>query len=171
MHDQPKYKTYTRSEFFADERSARPRVEDTVARGHLNDDELLYTGKSGKDFADVFPFAIDRPALERGKQRFEIYCTPCHGMVGKGDGMVKQRGLKSSPADFHSDRMRAKPAGYYFDVMTSGFGAMQDYSAQISVEDRWKVVAYIRALQLSQNATIDDVPPDKRSSLQTGAGQ
>ena len=168
MHDQPRYKPLARSAFFGDERSARPIVEDTVARGQLKDDSLLYSGRLGKDFADAFPFAVDREQLRRGQQRYAIYCSPCHGLLGRGDGMVVRRGFKNRPASFHIDRLRAKPAGYFFDVITSGFGAMQDYSAQIAVMDRWAIVAYVRVLQLSQNATLADVPPDERATLGQG---
>ncbi len=165
MHDQPKYKPYRQSTFFGDERSARPLVEDTVARGHLKDDALLYTGKESGQPANVFPFRIDEAALRRGQNRFEIYCSPCHGLAGYGDGMVVQRGFRNRPASFHIDRLRQAPAGYFFDVMTNGFGAMQDYSAQVSVQDRWRIAAYIRALQLSQNATAEMVPPGERQAL------
>lgn len=168
MHDQPRYKPLARSAFFGDLRSARPLVEDTVPRGQLRDDSLLYTGKLGKDFADAFPFAADRELLQRGQQRYAIYCSPCHGQVGRGDGMAVRRGFKNRPASFHSDRLRGKPAGYFFDVITNGFGAMQDYAAQLPVRDRWAIVAYLRALQLSQNATLADVPPDARGGLGHG---
>jgi mono/diheme cytochrome c family protein len=166
MHDQPKYKPFRASTFFGDERSARPLVEDTVARGHLKDDSLLYTGKEGGQFANVFPFPIDEQALRRGRERYEIYCAPCHGLVGKGDGMVVQRGFRNRPVSFHIERLQQAPAGYYFDAMTNGFGAMQDYAAQIPVADRWKIVAYVRALQLSQNATLEMVPDQERKNLQ-----
>ena len=165
MHDQPRYKPLARSDFFADQRSARPKVEGTVARGQLKEDTLLYTGKVGADFSTLLPFALDRALLDRGQERFGIYCSPCHGLTGRGDGIVVQRGFRNRPASFHDDRLRAKPAGYFFDVISNGFGAMQDYSAQIAVRDRWAVVAYVRALQLSQNATIDDVPAQERAAL------
>jgi mono/diheme cytochrome c family protein len=168
MHDQPRYKPLAKSDFFGDERSARPLVEDTVARGHLRDDSLLFTGKAGADFADTFPFRVDAAVLRRGQDRFGIYCTPCHGQVGRGDGAVVRRGFRIKPANLHVDRLRQKPAGYFFDVITNGFGAMQDYSAQIGVEDRWAIVAYVRALQLSQNARIEDVPPAHRGELEPG---
>jgi cytochrome c len=165
MHDQPRYKPLARSAFFGDERSARPLVADTVARGRLKEDELLETGKDGKDFSAVFPFPVDMTVLKRGRDRFEIYCAPCHGRVGRGDGMVVRRGFKTRPASFHDERLRAKPAGYFFDVISNGFGAMQDYQAQLSVRDRWAVVAYLRALQRSQNATAADVPESARGAL------
>ena len=171
MHDQPRYKPLARSDFFGDDRSARPRVEDTVARGHLRDGSLLYTGKAGADFADAFPFRVDSAVLHRGQERFRIYCSPCHGQVGRGDGAVVRRGFRNKPANFHVDRLRQKPAGYFFDVISNGFGAMQDYSAQIAVEDRWAIVAYVRALQLSQNATLQDVPPARRAELGRGTAQ
>jgi cytochrome c1 len=165
MHDQPKYKPFRASTFFGDERSARPLVEDTVARGHLKDDTLLHTGKEGGQFANVFPFPIDEQALRRGRERYEIYCAPCHGLVGQGDGMVVQRGFRNRPVSFHIERLQQAPAGYYFDAMTNGFGAMQDYAAQIPVEDRWAIVAYERALQFSQHAAINDVTDDRRADL------
>jgi len=168
MHDQPRYKPLARSDFFGDDRSARPRVEDTVARGHLRDGSLLYTGKAGADFADAFPFAVDAVALHRGQDRYRIYCSPCHGQVGRGDGMVAGRGFRNRPVSFHVDRLRQKPAGYFFDVISNGFGAMQDYSAEIAVEDRWAIIAYVRALQLSQNARLEDVPPSARGALGRG---
>jgi hypothetical protein len=156
MHDQPRMKPLARSDFYADHRSARPLVAGTVARGHLRDDDALYTGKAGKDFVAVFPFPVTRDVLVRGRERFSIYCTPCHGALGNGEGMVVQRGFKRPPS-FHIDRLREAPPGYLFDVMTNGFGAMSDYAAQVSVSDRWAVVAYIRALQLSQRATLADI--------------
>ena len=165
MHDQPKYKPLAASDFFADGQAARPLVEDTVPRGGLRGDALLHTGKQGADFADLFPFTVDLAVLQRGRERYEVYCTPCHGRAGYGDGMVVLRGFRSRPASFHEQRLRDKPAGYFFDVITSGFGAMLDYSAQLTVRDRWAVVAYLRALQLSQNAPPELVPPDERARL------
>jgi mono/diheme cytochrome c family protein len=164
MHDQPRYKPLARSEFFGDERSARPRVPGTVARGHLPGDEALETGKVGTAFVTAVPMAIDMKLLERGRQRYGIYCTPCHGRVGRGDGMIVRRGYRQPPS-FHIDRLRAQPAGYFYDVMTAGFGAMPDYADKLSVADRWAVVAYVRALQLSQNATVADVPAERRGDL------
>jgi mono/diheme cytochrome c family protein len=171
MHDQPRYKPLAKSAFFGDERSARPLVEDTVARGHLEDDSLLFTGKAGADFADAFPFEVDEAILRRGQDRYRIYCTPCHGQVGRGDGAVVRRGFKNRPASFHIDRLRQKPAGYFFDVITNGFGAMQDYSMQLTANDRWAVVAYVRALQLSQNATLAEVPEAERAKLGRGGAR
>jgi mono/diheme cytochrome c family protein len=165
MHDQPRYKPLAKSDFFGDDRSARPLVEDTVARGPLRDDSLLYTGKAGTEFADAFPMKVDTAVLHRGQERYKIYCSPCHGQVGRGDGAVVRRGFKNRPESFHVARLRQKPAGYFFDVITNGFGAMQDYSAQITVQDRWAIVAYVRALQLSQNASLADVPAVNRAEL------
>ena len=168
MHDQPRYKPLAKSTFFDDQRSARPRVPGTVARGHLPGDPALETGKAGTSFVAAVPVPIDLPLLKRGAQRYGIYCAPCHGRVGRGDGIVVRRGYRQPPS-FHIDRLRAQPAGYIFDVMTAGFGAMPDYAAQVSVPDRWAIVAYVRALQLSQNATVADVPADRRAELAGGA--
>ena len=164
MHDQPKYRPYRKSEFFADGRSARPLVPGTVPRGWLREDLLLASGKSGAAFADAFPVPVDEPLLRRGKERYQIYCSPCHGLAGRGDGMIVRRGYRQ-PASFHVDRLRAQPAGYFFDVISHGFGAMPDYAAQVALKDRWAIVAYIRVLQLSQHGTLADVPPDKRGEL------
>jgi mono/diheme cytochrome c family protein len=165
MHDQPKYIPLRESTFFGDERSERQPVADTVARGHLRDDELLYTGKLNGMDATVFPFRIDEQVMARGRERFNIYCSPCHGRTGAGDGMVVQRGYRRPPS-YHDDRLRDAPVGHFFDVMTNGFGAMPDYAAQIPVRDRWAIAAYIRALQLSEHATLADVPAEDRAKLQ-----
>jgi mono/diheme cytochrome c family protein len=170
MHDQPRYKPFSKSIFFGDDRSARPLVADTVARGQLREDELLYTGKVAGKPATAFPFPVTAEVLERGRERFDIYCTPCHGPLGRGDGLIVQRGYKRPPS-FHIPLLRQATPGYLFDVITSGFGAMADYSAQVAVRDRWAIVAYIRALQLSQHATLDDVPPAKRGELERGAAK
>ena len=165
MHDQPKYIPLRPSTFFADGRSARPLIEGTVARGHLNDDAALHTGKGadGKPLND-FPFAVTKETILRGQQRFNIYCTPCHDRTGNGNGMIVRRGFRHPPS-YHTDRLRQMPNGYFFDVITNGFGAMPDYAAQIPPEDRWAIVSYIRALQLSQQASINDVPADARGQL------
>ncbi|HZT77172.1 MAG TPA: cytochrome c [Vicinamibacterales bacterium] len=165
MHDQPKYIPLRESTFFGDERSARPLVPGTVARGQLREDALLYTGKIGDKDADVFPFPIDARVMARGQERFNIYCSPCHGRTGQGDGMVVRRGYRRPPT-FHQDRLRDAPVGHFFDVITAGFGAMPDYAAQIKVEDRWAIIAYVRALQLSEHATAADVPGDRRGDLE-----
>jgi hypothetical protein len=165
MHDQPKYIPLRESTFFTDVRSARPLLEGTVARGHLDDDSLLHTGKIGNADATIFPFQVDERVLRRGRERFEIYCSPCHGRTGQGDGMIVRRGYRHPPS-FHIDRLREAPPGHFFDVVTNGFGAMPDYAAQIAAADRWAVIAYIRALQLSEHAGIGDVPAAERSRLQ-----
>jgi len=164
MHDQPKYKAFRPSDFFGDDRSARPLVEDTVARGQLRADAAYFTGKQGTMPVDVLPVAVTPALLRRGQQRYGIYCTPCHGQTGRGDGMVVQRGYRRPPS-FHIDRLRNEKTGYFFDVITSGFGAMPDYAAQVTVADRWAIVAYLRALQLSENARLEDVPADRRDAL------
>jgi mono/diheme cytochrome c family protein len=165
MHDQPKYIPLRQSTFFNDARSARSVIEGTVARGQLHDDELMYGGKVNGQEATLFPMRVDAAVMARGQERFNIYCSPCHGRTGQGDGMVVLRGYRRPPS-IHQDRLRNAPVGHFFDVMTNGFGAMPDYAAQIRAEDRWAIIAYIRALQLSEHATIADVPPPDRSRLQ-----
>jgi mono/diheme cytochrome c family protein len=164
MHDQPKYVPLRESTFFGDSRSARPLVEGTVARGHLRDDALMYTGRAGKADATVFPFPIDARVMARGQERFDIFCSPCHGRTGQGDGMVVLRGYRRPPS-YHQDRLREAPVGHFFDVITNGFGAMPDYASQIAAADRWAIVAYIRALQLSEHATLADVPAAERDRM------
>jgi hypothetical protein len=165
MHDQPKYKPYRPSSFFADQRSERMPVEGTIARGFLREDELLETGKvSGQD-ATVYPFPIDETVMQRGRGRFNIYCSPCHSRTGDGNGMVVQRGYRRPPS-LHIQRLLEAPPGHIFDVITNGFGAMPDYASQIRVTDRWAIAAYIRALQLSQHAPVAELPPDSRRNLQ-----
>ncbi len=164
MHDQPKYTAYKPSDFFADQRSARPLVEGTIAQGQLNEDELLYTGVSAGSRRRCFRSRSTTPLMQRGRERYDIFCSPCHGLTGEGDGMVVQRGYRRPPS-FHVDRLRQAPPGHIFDVMTNGFGAMPDYAAQIPVRDRWAIAAYMRALQLSQNATAAQLPPDAQGQL------
>jgi len=156
MQNQPYKRPLAESDFFADKRSARPLVEGTVARGNERADTYFYTGKIGKDDGNYMPFPVTEQVLQRGQQRFNIYCSPCHGEAGDGNGMIVQRGLKRPPS-YHNERLRKAPIGYFFDVMTNGFGAMLDYSQQVKPEDRWAIAAYIRALQLSQGATRADV--------------
>ena len=167
MHDQPKYQPLEASPFFKDGRASRPRVPGTVARGRRDDDVLLTTGKSASGLSDVFPAPVTRATLERGHQRFDIYCSPCHDRAGTGTGMIVMRGYKQ-PASFHEDRLRGMPPGYFFDVMTNGFGVMPSYATQVPVADRWAIAAYIRALQLSQHATLSEVPDEERTVLLTG---
>ncbi len=164
MHDNPRQEPLEASRVYADQSAARTLVEGTVPRGHLNADDFLYTGKVDGMPVTEFPFAITRKELDRGEDRFNIYCAPCHSRLGDGRGMVVQRGHRQPPS-FHIDRLRQAPPGYVFDVITSGFGAMPDYRAQLTVEDRWAVVAYLKALQLSQNGTMADVPEAERGQL------
>ena len=165
MHDQPKYQPLERSTFFLDQQASRTPVVGTIARGELRDDPLLYTGKVDGQDALLFPFRIDEAVMARGQQRFNIYCSPCHGQTGMGDGMVVRRGYRRPPS-FADERLRQAPVGHFFDVMTNGFGAMPDYAAQITPADRWAIGAYVRALQLSAHATMEDVPVAERGRLQ-----
>ncbi len=162
MHDQPRFKPLARSDFYGDLRSARAPVEGTVARGQLHEDTYFYTGKIGANPGNYMPFAVTADVLARGRERFNIYCAPCHSRLGDGNGMVPPRGFPRKPPSFHEDRLRKEPLGYFFDVMTNGFGIMPDYSSQIPAGDRWCIAAYIRALQLSQNATMADVPSGQK---------
>jgi mono/diheme cytochrome c family protein len=164
LHDQPKYIPLRESTFFSDARSARSPVEGTVARGHLNDDELTYTGKVNGQDAAVFPAPVNAATMARGRERFNIYCSPCHGRTGQGDGMIVQRGYRRPPS-FLQDRLLAAPVGHFFDVITNGFGAMPDYAAQIRADDRWAIIAYLRALQLSGHAMLADVPSSDRDKI------
>ena len=157
MHIQPRLNPLAKSDFYTDQRSARPPVEGTVARGDLREDTYFYTGKFGNTPGDYMPFPVTADVMTRGRERFNIYCSPCHSRLGDGNGMIPQRGFQRPPS-YHIDRLRKAPLGYFFDVMTNGFGAMPDYASQISPRDRWCIVAYIRALQLSQNASTAEVP-------------
>jgi hypothetical protein len=156
MHVQPRENPLSRSEFFPDHRSARPVVEGTVARGELRADKYLYTGKLGNNPGDYMPFAVTRDDLARGQVRYNIYCAPCHSRVGDGNGYIPSRGFARKPPSFHIERLEKAPVGYLYGVITEGFGIMPDYSSQIPAEDRWRIVAYVRALQLSQHATQAD---------------
>ncbi len=171
MHDQPKYIPLRPSDFFGDGRSERPLVEGTVARGHMDDDDAFYTGRGpdGK-FVNEFPFPVTKEVMERGQNRFNIYCAPCHDRLGTGDGRIVRRGYRHPPS-YHIDRLRQVPNGYIYDVITSGFGAMPDYAAQIHPADRWAIVAYVRALQRAQNGKINDVPADQQGALNQEGGQ
>lgn len=169
MQNQPYKRPLQESDFYADKRSARPLVEGTVARSDLRADTYFYTGKIGKDDGDYMPFPVTAEVMTRGQQRFNIYCSPCHGEAGDGKGMIVQRGLKHPPS-YHNERLRKAPIGYFFDVMTNGFGAMLDYSQQVAPQDRWAIAAYIRALQLSQGATQADVPEGQQVASEPPAG-
>ena len=159
MADQPKNLPLTPSDFFEDGRSGRPLVDNTVARGSIADDALFVPKDS-----NAFPLPVNRELLERGQDRYKIFCTPCHGLQGDGNGMVAMRGMKHPPS-FHQDRLRQAPNGYFFDNITNGFGAMYGYSAQIPPRDRWAIIAYVRALQLSRNARVPDLPAELREKL------
>ena len=167
MHDQPRYKPLAATSFFGDGRSARPEVEGTVPRGRLHLDSARYTGKAGDQDVDYFPFAITRADLERGQQRFTIYCSPCHSRTGDGNGMVVRRGFRKA-ASYHTEKLIKAPVGHFFDVITNGFGAMPSYASRVTPDDRWRIAAYIRVLQLSQNATLEDVPADQRGEVDKG---
>jgi hypothetical protein len=158
MQDQPRFKPLAKSDFYADLRSAREPVEGTVARGQLHEDTYFYTGKMGNNPGDSLPFPLTEEVLARGQERYNIFCAPCHSRVGDGNGTVPARGFPRRPPSYHMARLRQAPLGYFFDVMTNGFGIMADYASQIPARDRWCIVAYIKALQLSQDASIADVP-------------
>jgi hypothetical protein len=165
MHDAPRYDPLEAGALFEDGRSARPLPEGTVARGRLRDDDHLHRGVVGDAPAASFPFELTRADLERGRERFGIFCAPCHDQTGSGQGMIVQRGMKQPPS-FHVERLREAAPGYFFDVITRGYGAMYDYSDRIGVEDRWRIVGWLRVLQRSQRGSMDDVPPAERAALQ-----
>lgn len=168
MADQPKVKPLAASDFFADGQSARPLPADTVFRSDMYDDVLLNTGKVNGEDAEIFPFPITHELLLRGQERYNIFCSVCHDRMGSAKGIVVQKGYAEPPV-LTSDRLIKAPVGHFFDVITNGFSAtdqMPSYAAQIPVKDRWAIIAYIRALQLSQHATLDDVPPDMRATLE-----
>jgi mono/diheme cytochrome c family protein len=167
MQDQPKYKPLGANAFFADGRDARPIPAGTIARDELNDTDSFHTGETNGAFLDTIPLKTDSNLLHRGQERFNIYCSPCHGRTGDGNGMVAQRGVKI-PADLHTDRLREVPPGYIYQVIKNGYGAMGDYGDQIPVRDRWAIVAYVRALQLSRDASLKDVPANDRGRLVSG---
>ena len=167
MHVQPKYLPYEPTDFFSDGRSERQPVPGTVARGELRVDELLYSGTENGVESNRFPFPITRADLERGRERYNVYCTPCHDYTGSGRGMIVQRGFPQPPS-YHIQRLRDAPVGHFYQVMTNGFGAMYSYAARVDPADRWRIAAYIRVLQLSENARIDDVPEADRAKLAAG---
>ena len=171
MQNQPKYIPLRDSEFFKDGSSARQQVPGTVAQNQLRANDFLYTGKINGQPADGLPDGLLHPGfgmkelLARGQDRFTIYCTPCHSALGDGRGVAAQRGFNKMPANYHEERLKKVPLGYFVDVMTNGFGAMQSYNMQLTAEDRWAVAAYIRALQLSQDAKLSDVPEAERNKI------
>jgi mono/diheme cytochrome c family protein len=164
MQDQPKYKPLVRSTFFTDGRSARPVPADTIARDELSNNDSFHTGEANGNFLDTIPVTVNLQLLHRGEDRYDIFCSPCHGRIGDGNGMIAQRGLRI-PANLHTQRLREVPPGYLYQVITNGYGAMGEYSYQISVPDRWAIVAYLRALQFSRNARLSDVPAEAASEL------
>jgi mono/diheme cytochrome c family protein len=164
MHDAPRYDPLEASTFFADGVASRPLPANTVARGQLRQDDHLYQGRINGELADTFPMPVTAEVMARGQERYNVFCLPCHGPTGSGNGMIVQRGFRAPPS-YHEERLRNAPVGYFYDVMTNGFGAMQDYASQVPVADRWAIAAYMRALQLSQRATVNDVPADRRAEL------
>jgi mono/diheme cytochrome c family protein len=164
MRDQPRSDPLEASDFFSDGVASRSPVPGTVARGQLKADAQLETGMVHGKLAAVFPYPVTSEMLVRGRERYGIFCTPCHGQLGDGQGMVVRRGFKQ-PSSFHVDRLRGAPPGYFFDVMTNGFGVMSSYASQVPVADRWAIAAYIRALQRSQYAGLADVPATERERL------
>lgn len=164
MHDAPRYDPLEASVLLPGGASAQPLVEGTVPRGFENADELLVTGKIGGQEADLFPFAITRADLDVGQERFNTFCAPCHARSGDGNGMVVQRGYRQPPS-LHIERLRQAPAGQFFDRITNGFGVMPSYRSQIAVADRWRIVAYVRALQATRQGTRDDVPAEELARL------
>jgi cytochrome c len=162
MGNQPKNKALSPSDFFADGRSVRTPVENTVSRASMDNDQLMVTKDSNN-----FPMPVNEALLERGQERYRIFCSPCHGIQGDGNGMIVMRGMKRPPT-YHQDRLRQAPNGYIYDVITNGFGQMYNYAAQITPRDRWAIVAYVRALQLSRNARAADLPAEQREKLNSG---
>jgi mono/diheme cytochrome c family protein len=169
MADQPAYRPLQYSDFWGDARSERDPVPGTVARGQLKEDDAYFTGTRNGEFVNVVPRTVDRKLLERGRERFDIYCAPCHDRLGEGRGMVVRRGFPQPPS-LHLDRLREAKPGYVFDVITRGFGRQPDMAAQIPVADRWAIVAYVKVLQYSQNAPLSAVPAADRQKLESGQG-
>ena len=162
MQDQPKFYPQRGTTFFADGRSVRPQVQNTVGRGQLHEDSYFYTGMVNGQEGNALPFPVTLEVLQRGQERYNIYCSACHSRVGNGVGMIVQRGYAKA-GNFHTARMQVAPLGHFFHVISNGYGAMPDYSAQLTPADRWAVVAYIKALQLSQDATQADIPAGERA--------
>jgi mono/diheme cytochrome c family protein len=170
MYNQPRYEPLEHSDFFDDGRAARPLVAGTVPYGAPPADDALETGREDGELVTKLPIELNEKILRRGQQRFNIYCSNCHGRTGDGDGMIVQRGYRQPPT-FHSDRLRGTPIGHFFDVATHGFGAMPSYALQTGVEDRWAIAAYIRALQLSQHAEAEQLPEALRDKLAVAASE
>lgn len=166
MADQPAYRPLQYSDFWGDSRSGRDPVPGTVARGQLKEDDAFFTGMRSGEFVNFVPRPVDRKMLERGQERYDIYCAPCHDRLGEGRGMVVRRGFPQPPS-LHLDRLREAKPGYVFDVITRGFGRQPDLAAQIPVADRWAIVAYVKVLQYSQNAPLSAVPAADLQKLES----
>ena len=164
MRDDSRLKPLQEDLFFADGRSSRPLVPNTVARGLARNDDFFFTGSVNGRLVRGFPSTVTRSQVLRGRDRFNIYCSVCHGPAGEGDGMIVQRGFPSPPS-FHDQRLRDAPEGHFFYVISHGYGAMYGYADRIDIEDRWAIIAYIRALQLSRNSKVEDVPPEHSGDL------
>ena len=167
MWVQPKHHPLDESEMFADGQASRPLLQGTIARGHLREDGAFYTGIQSGKWVDAIPVPVTMDLLKRGQDRYNIYCTPCHGQLGDGKGMIAQRGfqLKRPVGNYHTKRLREMPVGHYYDVITNGYGAMYSYASRIEPQDRWAVVAYIKALQLSQQGTVNDLNDSQKAEL------
>ena len=165
MYDQEKYEPLEKSSFFADGQSWRPQVEGTVARGELREDTHFYEGIVNGELSNVLPIDLNKEVLERGQQRYNIYCSPCHDRTGQGNGIIVKRGLKQ-PTSFHDDRLKDMPVGYFFDVITNGYGVMYSYASRVPTKDRWAIAAYIRTLQLSQNVDLEKLPVEDQKQFQ-----
>lgn len=164
MWVQPKYRPLDMSEFFNDTMSARPIIEGTVAVGEFHTNESFYTGLVGTNVVEQFPLPVTESLLRRGQERYDIYCAVCHGLGGDGDGVIVQRGFPRPPS-YHIPRLRQAPIGHFYRVITDGYGVMYPYASRVTPEDRWKIAAYIRALQLSRNATLEQAPAQAQEEL------
>lgn len=165
MYDQEKYEPLEKSTFFADGQSWRPQVEGTIARGELREDTHFYEGIVNGELSNVLPIDLNKEVLERGQQRYNIYCSPCHDRTGQGNGIIVKRGLKQ-PTSFHDDRLKDMPVGYFYDVITNGYGVMYSYASRVPIKDRWAIAAYIRTLQLSQNVDLEKLPVEDQKQFQ-----
>ena len=168
MHNQARHEWHEQSDFFADQMASRPQVEGTVARGQPLRDDPLVAWRSGDKFVETYPFPIDRVALERGRQRFDVYCAMCHGASGRGDGMIVRRGFVTPPS-FHDERLRNAAPGYFVEVITHGYGAMYGYNDRVLPADRWKIAAYVKTLQLSRRVEMASLSPDERRRAEESA--
>ncbi len=167
MWVQTKTAPLSESEFFANGAASQPLVPGTIPRGHLREDGAFYTGIENGKWVDKIPVKVDEDLLKRGRERFDIYCSPCHGRLGDGHGMIAQRGfqLQRPVGNYHTDRLRKMPVGHFYDVITNGYGAMYSYASRVEPQDRWAIVSYIRALQISQHASVNDLDATERAQL------